>query len=161
SSGPPRRGCTRLGGGGPDGVLVGNSLLTWPGFDHLLDLLFHRVEVEGSRGLHRRVIGRPPGPVFDKLLGQDGAAEIPGEEVIAITPGAGVRRLAPKIRRALEWILANIDHRWHVGGRLFARPAPRLRIERELEVVEANRAQLRAAEIEQLAALGWTFAGDE
>jgi hypothetical protein len=42
-----------------------------------------------------------------------------------------------------------------------ARPAPRLRIEREFEVVDANRAELRAAEVEQLLALGWAFAGQE
>src|SRR5262249_15221953 len=61
----------------------------------------------------------------------------------------------------LERVLPNVSQGGHVRGDLFARPAPRLRKERELEVVEANGAELRAAEIEQLAALGWTFAGEK
>jgi hypothetical protein len=41
---------------------------------------------------------------LDILLDHDEAPELTGEEVVAITPGAGVGRLAPKTRRALERI---------------------------------------------------------
>src|SRR5262245_30749784 len=39
-------------------VLVGNFLLTWAVLDHLLNLLLHRIKVEGSRVLHRRIVDR-------------------------------------------------------------------------------------------------------
>src|SRR5262245_51895222 len=122
--------------------------MTWPVFSHLLDLLFHRIEVEGSRVLHRRIVDRRQRQLLDVLLDHDEAPELTGEEVVRIARGAGVPRLAAKIRRALERILAEVDQAGHVRGGLFARPTPRLREERELEVVDANRAQLCAAEIE-------------
>src|SRR5215831_15689003 len=142
-------------------AIAGYRLLTFAVPDHLLDLLFHRIKVEGGRVLHRRIVDRRQRQLLDKLLDHDEAPELTGEEVVGIARGAGVPRLAAKIRRALERILANVDQAGHVRGDLFARPAPRLREERELEVVEANRAELRAAEIEQLAALGWAFAGEK
>src|SRR5919204_5646963 len=39
-------------------VLVGNSLLSFAVLDHLIDLLLHRIEIEGSRFLHRRIVDR-------------------------------------------------------------------------------------------------------
>src|SRR5262249_10116864 len=92
---------------------------------------------------------------------QDEAPELTCVKVVAVAEGASVRRLATNTRRALERILANVDHRGHVRSGLFARPAPGLLEELELEVVDANRAQLRAAEVEQLVALGGAFAGNQ
>src|SRR5262249_49997460 len=99
--------------------------------------------------------------LLDVLLHHDEAPELTGEELIHVAGRSGVQGLAAKGRRALERVLANVNQPRHVRGGLFARPAPRLHKERELEVVEANRAELRAAEIEQLAAFGWTFAGEQ
>src|SRR5215510_2015880 len=137
------------------------SLLTWAVLDHLLDLLLHRLEVEGSRVLHRRIVDRRQRQLLDELLDQDEAPELAREEVLAVPEGAGVRRFTANIRRAFEGILPNIDDRGHVRGGLFARPAPRLRIERELEVVDAQRAQVCAAEVEDLVALGRALAGQQ
>src|SRR5215831_11462636 len=139
-------------------AIAGYRLLTFAVPDHLLDLLFHRIKVEGGRVLHRRIVDRRQRELLDKLLDHDKAPELTGEEVARIARGPGVQRLAAKIRRALERILAKVDQRGHVCGGLFAGPAPRLHKERELHVVEANCAQLRAAEVEQLAALGWALA---
>src|SRR5262249_24721342 len=136
-------------------------LLTFAVPDHLLDLLLHRIEIEGCRVLPRRVVDRRLRQLCDVLLNHDEAPELTGEEADGIARGAGVPRLAAKIRRALERILANVDQAGHVRGDLFARPAPRLRKERELEVVDANRAQLRTAEVEQLLALGRALAGEK
>src|SRR6516162_11878598 len=147
--------------GGGEGCHVSRLAMPFAVLEHLLDLLLYRIEVEGRRVLHRRIIDRRRCQLLDKLLDHDEAPELTGEEVVTITPGTGVGRLAAKIRRALERVLANVDQPRHVRSGLFARPAPRLRVEDELEVVEANRAELRATEIEQLAALGWAFAGEE
>src|SRR6516165_5142049 len=136
-------------------------LLPFAVLEHLLDLLLHRIEIEGCRILHRRIVDCRLRQLCDVLLDHNEAPELAREEVVAVAPGAGVGRLAPHAGRAFERVLANVDQAGHVRGDLFARPAPRLRKERELEVVEANRAQLRAAEIEQLAALGWAFAGEK
>src|SRR5215813_1421131 len=96
------------------------SLLTWAVLDHLLDLFLHRLEVEGGRVLHRRILDRRQRQLLDKLLDQDETPELAGEEVLAVAEGAGVRRLAANIRRALERILANVDDRGHVRSGLFA-----------------------------------------
>src|SRR5215471_12236593 len=136
-------------------AIASYRLLTFAVPDHLLDLLFHRIKVEGGRILHRRIVDRRQRQLLDKLLHQDEAPELTGEEVVDVGGRAGIKRLAANTWRALERILANVDHRGHLRGGLFARPAPRLNEERELEVVDANGAQLRAAEVEQLVALGW------
>ena len=62
-------------------------------------------------------------------------------------------RLSPRIDGGpFERILAQVDDRRHVRRDLFARPAPRLLQELELEVVDPQGAQLRAAEVEQFVA---------
>src|SRR5215471_18494293 len=136
-------------------------LLPFAVLEHLLDLLLYRTEVEGRRVLHRRIIDRRRCQLLDILLYHDEAPELTGEELVHVAWRTRVQGLAAEGRRALERVLANVNQPRHVRGGLFARPAPRLHKERELEVVEANRAELRAAEIEQLAALGWAFAGEE
>src|SRR5262249_54066813 len=110
-------------------------LLTRTVLHHLLDFPFHRLEIERRRILHRRIVNCGLRELSDVLLDHDEAPELAGEEVIAVTEGAGVGRLAASVWRALEWILADVDQPWHVGGGLFARPAIRLLVERELEVI--------------------------
>src|SRR5207249_3875518 len=58
-------------------------------------------------------------------------------------------------------ILANVDHSGHVGRKLFARPAPRLRVECELEVIEAKSAQACTAEVEDFVPLGRASTGEK
>src|SRR5262245_66686732 len=101
-------------------ILDVGLLLTWAVLDHLVYLLLHRIKVEGRRVLHRRIVDRRLRQLGDVLLDHDEAPELTREEVVAIAPGAGVWRLAPKIRRAFERILANVDQRGHVRGGLFA-----------------------------------------
>src|SRR6516165_9009245 len=86
------------------------SLLTLVVLDHLLDLLLHRIEVEGSRVLHRRVIDCCQRQLLDELLDQDEAPELTGEEVVHVAGGAGVERFPANGWRALERVLPNIDH---------------------------------------------------
>src|SRR5262249_50409340 len=50
--------------------------------EHLLDLLLYRIEVEGRRVLHRRIIDRRRCQLLDKLLDHDEAPELTGEEVV-------------------------------------------------------------------------------
>src|SRR4029077_20090719 len=91
----------------------------------------------------------------DVLLDHDEPPELAGVEVVAVAEGAGVGRIAANIRSTLERGLADVDHHGHVRRGLLARPAVRLRIESELEVVDANRAQVCATKVEYLLALGW------
>src|SRR6476660_4246095 len=141
--------------------LVGSDLLTRAILDRLFDLLLHRFEVEGSRVLHRRKFDCRLGQLPDILLNQDETPELTGEEVVAIAECARVDRFASNERRALERILANVDDRRHVRRGFLARPAPRLHVELELEVVDADRTQLGSAEVKDLLALGWAFPGEQ
>src|SRR5262245_3198745 len=129
----------------------GHSLRTRAVLHRLLNLLLHRFKVERSRTLHRWILDCGLRQIGDVLLDHDEAPELAGKEVVAVAERAGVRRFAASTRRALEWILANVDHSGHVGRGLFARPAIRLCEERELEVIEAKRAQARTAEVKDFA----------
>src|SRR5262249_107643 len=53
---------------------------------------------------------------------------------------------------SLERILAYVVHHGHVGRRFFSRPAVRLLVELELEIVDADGPKCRAAEVKELAA---------
>src|SRR5262249_32643769 len=61
-----------------------------------------------------------------------------------------VEALTARDRRPFERILADVDDRRHVGRGLLARPPVRLLEELELEVVMAERAEMRASEVEDL-----------
>src|SRR5262245_36866133 len=137
--------------------LSGRFLLTRAVLDRLLDLLLHRFEVERSRRLHGREFDGGLRQIPDVLLDHHEAPELTGVEVLAVAEGTGVGRLAANIRRAFERILPDVDQSRHVGRGLFARPAERLLVERELEVVEPKRAQGRTTEVEDFAALGWAL----
>ena len=125
--------------------------------DHLIDLGLDRREVERCRILHRRIVNRRQSQLSDFLLHEDKAPELTGVKVVHVAAGPVVRRLSANHRRPLERILTNVDHDGHVRSGLFAGPAPRLLIELELEVIEANRAQVRTSEVEQFVPFGWPF----
>src|SRR5262245_158506 len=59
-------------------------VLTFADLDHLLDLLFHRIKVEGSWILHRRIVDRRQRQFLDILLDHDEAPELTGEEVVHV-----------------------------------------------------------------------------
>ena len=84
--------------------------MTFAVLDHLLDLGLYRFEVERSRSLHRRKLNRGLCQLADVLLNHHEAPEFSGVEVVAITEGTRVRRLAADTGRALKRVLANIDH---------------------------------------------------
>ncbi len=65
-------------------------LLALAGLDHLLDFLFHRLQVEGSWVLHRRIFDCGLRQLPDVLLDHDEAPEFPGIEVVHIATRAGV-----------------------------------------------------------------------
>src|SRR5262249_18504341 len=142
----------RVNNSGP--LLAGCLISTDPdGSDHLLDLGFYSFEVERSRGLHWRELDGSLRQFCDVLLDHHEAPELPGKELVHVARRADVQRFASNGLRALERILTNVDHRRHVGRGLFARPAPRLLEERELEVIETQSTQRRATEIEDFVTL--------
>src|SRR5215471_14922354 len=67
---------------------TGYRLLPFAVLDHLLDLLLHRIEIEGSRVLHRRIVNRRQRQFLDILLDHDEAPELTGEEVVHVAGGA-------------------------------------------------------------------------
>src|SRR5262249_7221835 len=80
------------------------------------------------------------------------------EEVIDVARRPVIKRFPADRRCALKRILTNVDQRGHVRSCLFARPAPRLLEECELEIVQAHRTQVRPAEVEDLMPRGRPFA---
>ena len=58
---------------------------------------------------------------------------------------------------SLERVLTEIDNGRHVRFDFFARPAIGLLDELELEIVDPNRAEVRAAEVEDLVAVRWAL----
>ena len=77
--------------------------------DRFLDFLFHRIEVERSRILHRRVVDRRHSEFCDLLLDQDEAPKLAGIEIVPVAEGAVVRGLAADRRRPLKRVLSDID----------------------------------------------------
>ena len=149
--------------GGPIGppAVRSSLLLAFVGLDHVVDLLFHRIQVKGSRVLHRRVIDGRHRELRDFLLHEHEPPELAGIEIVHVTTAHVVEALSAGGWRALERILADVHHAGHIGHDLGPGPALRLRKELELEIIEANGAQLRAAEVPKLVALGWAFAGEQ
>ena len=123
--------------------------------DRLVDLLLHRVQVEGGRILHRRVVDGRLGQLRHRLLDEDEPPELAGIEVVHVAAAEVVQALAADGRRPLERILADVHDRGHVGRDLWPRPALRLLVELVLEVVDADGAEVRAAEVEELVR-AWT-----
>src|SRR5581483_11446221 len=118
--------------------------------EHLVDLFLDRLQVEGGRVLHRRVLEGRLGQVRHPLLDEDEPPELPGEEVVPVAERPGQRRLAADHREPLERVLTDVHDPGHVGDHLRPGPALRLREELELEVVDAQRTQLRSGEVEEL-----------
>ena len=129
--------------------------------DHLVDLPFHGLETERGGRLHRRKLDGRLRQRSHMLLHQDEAPEFAGIEVVHIPTAHVVHRFAAYRRRPLERVLADVDDCRHVGRRFLTRPAPRLLIELELEVIDAKGAKVRPAEIEQLVARRRPLAGQE
>jgi hypothetical protein len=119
------------------------------GFDRGLDFSFYRVEVETGWILHRRVFNSSHRQLGHSLLNHDKAPELACIEIVSVAKRAIVYAFAAEIRRALEWILAEVCNRGHVGIDFLARPAPWLLQELELEIIDTNRTQLWSAEIEK------------
>src|SRR5262245_7049306 len=82
-----------------------HELLSLVMLHHLLELLLHRLEVEGRRVLHRWIVDCRHRQLRDVLLDHDKAPELARVEVVAIAEGAFVRRLAPDARRSFEGVL--------------------------------------------------------
>src|SRR5580704_6150886 len=142
-------------------AVVKACLLPFVRLHHLLDLLFDLSEVEGRGLLHRREVDERLRRRAHGLLDLDEAPELARHEVVHVAAALVVERLAADRRRALERILAQVDDRRHVGRHLLARPAERLLVELELEVVDADGAELRLAEVEDLVPRRRSFAGDQ
>src|SRR3984957_16419004 len=149
----------RPGRGAPAVVKV--CLLPFVRLHHLLDLRFDLGKVEGRGLLHRRVVDERLRRRGHGLLHLDEAPEFARHEVVHVAAAQVVERLAADRRRALERILAQVDDGRHVGRHLLARPAERLLVELELEVVDADGAELRLAEVEDLVPRRRSFAGDQ
>src|SRR5262249_56608615 len=123
----------------------------------LLDLLLVRFEVERSGRLHWRVVDRCLGELSDVLLHHHESPELASEKILSVPKSAIVWRFATDVRRPFERVLADVDQHRHVRGGLLTWPAPGLLEEYELEVVEANRTQVRTGEVEQLMTHGWSL----
>ena len=83
----------------------------------------------------------------------------PRGEVVEVGKGTSVSRHT--LRRALERVPAKIDYRRHVGSDLFPRPSIRLVEEYDLQIIDTDRTEVRAPEVEQLVARRRTFAGEQ
>src|SRR5262249_6671565 len=105
-----------------------------------------------------RVVDRRHRQLTDILLDQDEAPELASVKVLAVAKGTLVRRLAANVRRPLEWVLTDVDHRGHVRRIFFAGPAPGLLEELELEVVDAKGPKMRATEVKDFVASRWSVA---
>src|SRR6202050_1862764 len=151
----------QAGARGPDARLLKARLLPFVRLHHLLDLLLDLGEVEGRGLLHRWVVDERLSRRRHGLLHLDEAPELAGHKVVHVAAALVVERLAADRRRALERILAQVDDRRHVGRHLLARPAPGLLVELELEVVDADGAELGLAEVEQLGPRRRSLAGDQ
>src|SRR5262245_14049626 len=131
------------------------------GLDHVVDLLLHRIQVEGSRILHRRVADGRLGQVSHRFLNYDETPELAGEKFVAISECAGQGRFAADHWEPLERILANIYERGHIGHHFWSRPTLRLLEKLELHVINAHRTKLGASEIEELMSLRRPFAREQ
>src|SRR5262249_14529814 len=116
----------------------------------LLDFLLDRFQVERSGRLHWRGVDRCLGALGDGLLHPHESPELPSGKNLSITKSPHVRRFATYVRRPFERVLSDVDEHGHVRRGLLTRPAPGLLEECELEVIQPNRAQVRAPEVEQL-----------
>jgi hypothetical protein len=125
------------------------ELLPFVRLDHFLDLLFYGVEVKGSRRLHRRIVYGGLRELKDAFLHHDETPEFASVSHSCNPPAEVVQAFASDRRSAFEGVLPNVHDRWHVGGDLFTRPAPWLLNELKFEVIDANSAEMRAAEVEE------------
>src|SRR5258708_23299223 len=120
--------------------------------------IYDRVKIETRAALHLRVIKKGVQCLAHYLLDKYKAQELEFEPIeVLLSP-----RFRPMVwpALALERIEAQVDEIRHINVRLFTQPAVGLVNEPVLVVVNANRADGAFAEVEDLVALGRTFAGD-
>src|SRR5690242_2168636 len=122
-----------------------------------LDLFLYRLEIEGRRRLHRRIIDGRHRQLTHVLLDHHEAPELACVEVIHVAPAHVVRSLAADGRRPLEWILTDVHDGGHVGRHFLPGPAVRLLEKLEFEIIDTHCAEMRAAEVEDLVARRWSF----
>src|SRR5262249_14829306 len=122
------------------------------GLDLLFDLALDGLEVEARRRLHWRILDGRLRQLGDRLLDEHEPPEFAAHEIVHVAAARVVEALAAVRRGPLERILANVDDRGHVGRVFLAWPPVRLLEELELEVVVAQRAEMRTSEVEDLVA---------
>ncbi len=116
--------------------------------DRFFYLRLDGIEVEGRRCLHRRKFDCRLRQFNDLLLHVDEAPQLAAHEIVEVTGGLVVEGLPVDRRCPLERVLADIDRRRHIRRQLLSRPTVGLLDEHELEIVEADRAELRSSEVE-------------
>src|SRR5262249_9457458 len=136
-------------------------LLPFVSLDQFVDLSFHGLEVERSRRLHRRIVDRCLGELGHFLLDHHETPEFAGVKVVHVPAAQGVQVFAANGRCPFKRILAYVVHRRHVSRGFFSRPTVRLLVELELEIVDADGAECRAAEVEELTACRRSLAGEQ
>src|SRR5215831_6367155 len=130
-------------------------LLPFVRADHFLAFLFHRLQVETCGRLHRGIRDRRVREFHHLFLHHHKAPELAPIKVIKKSRGGIIQRFSPNRRRSLERVLPNVHYERHIGSRFLSRPAPWLLEENKLEVVDANRSQVRPTEVPQLVTLRW------
>ena len=96
-----------------------------------------------------------------RLLHDDEAPELASVELVHVTAAHLVQRFAADGRSALEGILAEVHDRGHVRRDLLAGPAVWLLVELEFEIINPDRAEVRATKIEDFMPGGWSGAGQQ
>src|SRR5262249_6060617 len=130
-----------------------SALLAAVGLDHVLDLLLHRVQVEGRRVLRRRIVDGRPGQVRYFFVDHDEPPHFPAKEIIEVAKGTVRRRLPGERGEPLERILPDVVERRHIACELRAGPARWLEEELELEVIDAHGGELWSGEVPQFVPL--------
>src|SRR5262249_27427565 len=112
--------------------------------DRCLDLLLHRLQIEGGTFLHRWKVDGSLGKLAHLLLDVDEAPEFTRVEVVEV----GWRTFKHvRDRQPLEGILLDVFQNWHVDRNLRPRPAFRLIDEAILELIETEAAEIGFREV--------------
>src|SRR5580704_8725579 len=135
--------------------------LAFVALHHQFDLFLDGLKVERGRLLHGWKFDERLRRRADRLLDLDEAPELARHEVVHVAAALIVERLAANRWRPFEGILAQIDDGRHVGRDFLARPAEWLLVKLELEVVDADGAELRFTKIENLVTRRRPLAGEQ
>src|SRR5208283_791043 len=121
---------------------------------HFLDLGLEGIQVERGWVLHRRIVDGCHCKLTHSLLHEDKSPELARHEVIHVSRRASVECFAADVRQALEGILPDVYHRRHISFQFLSWPAIGLLDELELEVIDAERTEFGAGEVEELMTSG-------